>query len=247
MIWDFLKSVPVHFWPWILFAGMVGFFFVAILVTCMLEKHHVRQFVQVGITDLPPSSPYFQAMNDAAPALGYQHCGWFVQSRDSSLYKCCVSLWISAEQNSLLVIGGGKLAKIDFKRTYLVSRTDEEKTIVTVDDFGLSDLGRTRGIEVLFNADLPELHELHLGRVTSLPAPPLTFSPASCFDDFEAMERKRAEKLIALGLANWIDSGREIWRYTVRGAWAYAYDNYLTGMNKAQSQKSRLNKKRPGS
>jgi len=132
----FYKACAYRLWPEILVVGIIVFFFVAVLVVARLEKHFIHQFEPAGPDEMPPRSSYFLAMNEAASSLGYRHCGNFLQSCNSSLYQCCLALWLSADQNILLVIVGGKMAKMDYKRTLLISVARAEKILVTVDDFG---------------------------------------------------------------------------------------------------------------
>lgn len=246
-MWDFIKNILISFWPELLIIGLVGFCFVALLVVARLEKHFLNQFVPVAPGELPPASPYFQAMNAAAPSLGYVFCGNLVQSRSSSLYKCCLALWVSTSQNTLLVIGGGKLAKMDYKRTSLISVVSDEKALVTMDDFGMCDLSGIRAIEVVFNADLNELHALHSQRLDSLSSAPRPFSAELVCQQYKDLERLRVQKMVLLGLAEFLDSSQECWRYNFKGAWKSAYEGYLKGLKNAKAQSARMKIKRPGS
>lgn len=246
-MWVLLKFLLIHFWPWILIAGMTVFFFVSILLVARLEKYYIHQYEPVDLGTLPPPSRYFQAMNDAARTMDLRHCGDFVQSRGGSMYKCCLSLWLSADERTLLLVGGGKLARIDHKRTFFLSVIDSEKEIISVDDFGLYDLSGIREINVVFNADLAELNTRHQQRLASETKSPRSFSPTSCLQQYEDLERTRIEKLISLGLAEFLDLRQSVWRYNFKGAWASAWHGYWKGLQKAKLQADRQKKKRPGS
>jgi hypothetical protein len=230
-----------------LFLLMMGVFFIAILITCCLEKQRVRDFVPATPEVLPPPSPYFQAMNDAARALGFQHTGLFGQDRHSSNYRCCLSLWLSPDQKSILCIGGGKVARIDYKRTMLISKLAGEKSLVSMDIFGSEDLSGTRDVQVLINADLAELKQFHLQRLVSAGGEPKLFKPNNLFAEFEDWNRLRADRLVQGGLGRYITPDHHDWRFTLKGAWLYATTVYFAGLKKAQAQKDRANKKRPGS
>lgn len=230
-----------------LFVVMMGIFFVAIFVTCCWEKQRVRDFVAATADVLPPPSPYFQAMNDAASALGFQHAGLFVQNRNSSNYRCCLSFWLSPDQKSILCIGGGKVARIDYKRTMLISKLAGEKSLVSMDIFGSEDLSGTRDVQVLMNADLPELKQFHLQRLVSAGGEPKLFNLNNLFAEFEEWNRVRADRLVERGLAKYLSPEHNDWRFTTKGAWFYATTVYFASIRKAQAQKDRANKKRPGS
>src|SRR5215831_7689322 len=162
----------------VLFGLIMGGLFLAILIVCCCEKQRVRDFAAAPADAMPPPSPYFQAMNDAAVALGFQHGGLFGQDRrGSTTYRCCLSFWLSPDQKSILCIGGGKLARMDYKRTMLISKLNNGMSLVSMDAFGSEDLSGTRDVQVLMNADLPELKQFHLQRLVSARAETKLFAP----------------------------------------------------------------------
>lgn len=244
---DFLTYIAAHYWFPLLLIAFVAFCFFSVLTVCCLETHAIRQFQPGAPEEAGPPSRYFTVMNQTAEVLEFRHCGNFVQQRGSSLYRCCLSLWLSPDQNTLVVIGGGKLAKMDYKRTFFLSLFDDGKELVTVDAFGLADLSRTRDIDVVVNADLFELKSRHDQRVGRYPLPLKLFSPTQCLEQYEDLGRIRAETLVARGLARFRDRSESTWRYTIKGAWAYAVHGYLMGLKKAELQSDRAGKRRPGS
>jgi len=247
IMWDFIRSVGASLGPEIIIGGMVALFFVSILVVSRLEKHHIHQFIPAHPDESPPASPYFQAMNDMAPSLGNEYSGNFIQSRGSALYKCRLALWVSADRNTLVVIGGGKLAKIDYKRTLFITVVDDDRVLVTMDDFGVWDLSGIREIEVVMNADLNELHERHGKRLAGLSVTPRHFSPQPALQQYEGLELQRVEKMVRMGLAEFVDMSHTIWRYTFKGAWRSAYEGFFKGFKNAKTQSDRMKIKRPGS
>ena len=244
---DILIFVALHYWFWILLGVFIVFCFFVILVTAVFEKYYIRQFVPGMPEEVCPPSGYFLAMNEAAAKLGFRHCGDYIQSGGSSLYKCCLSLWLSPDELSLIVVGGGKLAKINYKRTFFLSVADGGQEIITVDDFGLSDLSKLREIDVVFNADLNELKVRHSQRLAMPGVSTRKFSPSRCLEQYEDLAKVRAENFVSLGLAKFLDLPESMWRYTFKGALANTYHGYLKGLQKAQLQKDRCKVKRPGS
>ena len=229
-----------------LFILIMGAFFLAILAAGCWEKSRVRDFVPATPDVLPPPSPYFQAMNDAARDLGFQPGGLFRQDRNSSTYRGVLGLWLSPDQKSLLCIAGGKIARTNYKKTTLVSRLTSEKSLVTMDAFGSEDLSGTRDVEVLMNADLPELNQFHLQRLARAGIAASSFAVNNLLAEFEAWNRLRADRLEANGLARYLSPDRSTWRFTPKGAWLYATTVFLTSMKKAHAQNDRANKKSPG-
>src|SRR5947208_1158584 len=114
----------------------MGALTLAILAACLWEKQRVRDFTPATPDVLPPPSPYFRSMSEYARVLGYQPGGLFGQDRQSSMYRCCLGLWLSPDQKSLLCIGGGKVARVNYKRTFLISKLSGATSLVTMDAFG---------------------------------------------------------------------------------------------------------------
>jgi hypothetical protein len=123
-MWDFLAA----FWVYILIAAFFALVFGSLLAVGLLEKQRVRDFAVVPPEDLPPASPYFQAMNDAALELGYRYREVVGQARNSRTYRCCLAFWLSPDQKSFLCIAGGKLAMVDHKRTQLISKLENGRS-----------------------------------------------------------------------------------------------------------------------
>jgi hypothetical protein len=244
---DILTYVAVHYWFWLLLGAFIVFCFLAIFITATLEKYPIRQYQPGSPGEVCPPSAYFLAMNEAAQNFGFRHCGNFLQSRGSSLYRCCISLWLSPDQRSLVIVGGGKLAKIDYKRTFFLSVAEDGKEILTVDDFGLSDLSHFREIDTVYHASLEELNSRHMARLAIWPAPLREFSPARCLEQYEDLGKVRAETMVLLGLAKFIDPSESAYRHTLKGAWLKAYQGYIKGLENANLQKERQKIKRPGS
>jgi hypothetical protein len=243
----------LQFWMLLLVLGVVALFLLimgslllAILVACCWEKQRVRDFTPAGPELLPPPSPYFKAMSDAARELGFQPGGVFGQNRKSATYRCCLGLWLSPDQRSLLCIGGGKLARMNYKKTFLVSRLSGEKSLVTMDAFGSEDLSGTREVEVLMNADLRELNQLHLQRLAGAHVQPRAFAADNLLGQFEEWNRLRADRLVAQGLARYLSPERNTWRFTLKGGWRYGMAAFFTGLTKALAQEARKKIKRPG-
>ena len=244
---DLLWFIVVHYWFWILLGAFIAFFFVMIFVTACWEKHPLRQYQPGAPEEAAPPSGYFLAMNQAATQFNLQHCGNYLQTRDSGLYRCCISLWLTADQGTLVMVWGGKLAKMDYKRTLFISVTGDGREIVTMDEFGSCDLSGLRDIEVVYRACFLELVASHTVRLKHATKSLIPFSPTRAMDQYEDLGQVRAEKMVALGLAKFLDMQESNWRYTVKGAFLAAYEGYITGMQKAKLQKDRANLRRPGS
>jgi len=242
-MWDVVKE----FWLYFAIGGFFALMMLTLLVVGCLEKLHVRGFTVGAPETLPPPSPYFRAMNDAARALGYQPGEVAGQNRNSSTYRCCLALWISPDQKSLLCIGGGKLARMDYKRTSIVSVLADNRILQTMDEFGSEDLSGTRELEVLMHAALPELHALHQQRLATAAATALPFHPTNLLSQWDELNQKRVEAMVERGIAKFISMDCNVYRHTFKGAWINATTGFLRNMKRASAQKERTKIKRPGS
>jgi len=244
---DVLTFILVHYWFWILLGAFFVFCFISIFLVACWEKHPIRQYQPGAPEEVGPPSGYFRAMNESAAKRNLIHAGNYLQKRDSSLYKCCISLWLTPDLNTLIAVFGGKMAKIDYKWTIFTSVTTDGGEIVTMDNFGISDASGIREIEVVWNADFEELFIHHEMRLSKMEEPLKPFTPSRALDQYEDLGRIRAERMAALGLAKFLEISEANWRYTVKGALARTYASYVMGTLKAKQQKDRQFKKRPGS
>jgi hypothetical protein len=108
-------------------------------------------------------------------------------------------------------------------------------------------LSGIRDIDVVFNADFEELAVRHSQRLEQMGMPRKPFSPTRAMEQYEDLGRVRAEKMVSLGLAKFLDLQASSWRHTAKGAIKSAYLGYVIGLKKAKQQEGRANKKRPGS
>jgi len=234
-------------WPYLALAALIAFFFVSIVVVGAVEKFRIHDYEPAPDTVLSETSPYFAAMNQAAQQMGFQYGGAFAQSRGSQMYQCRLALWLTPDQGTLVVVVGGKIARMNYRKTFVFSRLSEVKTLVTLDEFGTTDLSGIWDAETLLNADLAELVAKHELRLEAGGLIPIAFSPTDLQTQYEAMTRARVERMIERGLATYVDAGRNVWKFTFKGAMSNALHGYLKGLKGAQGQAARAKIKRPGS
>ena len=118
-LYEILRWVIVY--DWVLLGGAIAF---AILLVSIykFEPRYIHDFEPVAKSKLPKLSWYTCEMNEQAKRQGFQHYGWYSQKR-KGLYKGIATVWLSPDKLGMLVVGGGKIAGIDFKITgFLLSR-----------------------------------------------------------------------------------------------------------------------------
>jgi hypothetical protein len=244
---DITHFILTHFGVDIVILLLILSLFALIFLVACWEKHPIRQYVPGPPEDACPPSGYFRAMNEAAIRHGLWHGGDYLQKRESSLYKCCISLWLTPDRNTLVMVWGGKMARVDYKRTLFISFTTDGREIVTMDDFGIEDLSGIRAIEVVYRADFEELVARHAQRLAQSGDEFRPFSESRLMDQYEDLGRVRAEQMMRLGYVKFLDIQESSWRYTPKGAFVNAYRSFIKGTEKARLQKDRARKKRPGS
>jgi hypothetical protein len=185
-------------------------------------------------------------MNQAASLAGFLPGGVFVKNKKGPAYRLRLDLWLSPDKLSLLSIASGKLMGLPYKRAVLMSRLAADKILVTTDSFTPEDLSGTMQIETVLNADFRELTARHSYRLAASGVFPQPFLPGNLLSEFEQIQRIRAEHLVALGLARFLEPSRNEWRFSLKAAWLNAYLTHRRGIPKAQAQQHRMNVSRPG-
>ena len=195
---------------------IISFPFLLMLIA-RLEKQVIHCFDECDENDIAYQSEYTKAVNKTAGDLGFLFCGWFRQFR-GGLYQATITAWLSPDLRTLLLIAGGKIAGIDLKKMLLYSMAIDGPILLTCDESKEADLSGLTDTEVLWNADLPELYDLHMTRIASWENELDFFDMDSILDDFELLERKRIRILVNAGLAEYLDYNQNQWRYTWKGA-----------------------------
>jgi len=233
--------IVIYYWVLLVGAVVFAIFFMSI---CKFERRYICQFKPVDETKLSTLTWYTREMNEKAGKLGFQNCGWYAQDR-GKLYHCTATVWISPDNLTLLVVGGGKLAGINFKQTWLYSKPVGCAVLVTSDEIGEVDSTGFSDKEFLLNADLEELWDLHKSRLKFLACKVEKFNRSDFLAEYEELSRRHVRVLVEHGLARWLDKKREQWRYTLKGS----IQNYICcrrEMRKLKKQKDRISKRKPG-
>lgn len=230
----------------LIIGGGICAFILLFVLTALLERQQLQEFVPAPPDKLEPDSPYFQAMNAAAARLGFSAAGVFAQNRTSKLYQARLALWVSADQTMLLQVYGGKTARLPLKRTILTSWTEPQRFLQTQDDFSMSDLSGLTSCKVVLNADLDELVASHREKLAAHPGATRSFAPASAFADWESMHAAKVHALAQQGLIKFLNFDQTVYRHTLKGAWLQYYRGFRGQLAEGKAQAHRASKKRPG-
>src|SRR5712672_819046 len=144
--------------PYLLIAAAVILFGLLMIGASLLEKQRIRLFEAVAKEAFAPASPYFDAMNEAAAAQGFIPGGTYARVPGRNVY---MAAWLNPDQTTLACVLGGKVAKMTYRKTLLMSWIEVDRVLVTTDSFGEMDHSGTTAIDAVVNADFSELATRH--------------------------------------------------------------------------------------
>jgi len=236
-----LAAFDVSGWVALIVLGVVAAFYLVFVTTALLERHPVNP-----LTPLPPGErvelhPYLEAMNKMAAEAGFVHQGTFGHAK-GGMYRVHVTIWFSPERDVLAVVGGGKMARLSYRKTLLYSRAAGEGFIASTDEAGLSDVSGLTTRSLLYHADFHELLAHHMARVAEAGVALLPFEESTGFAVFDDIETQTVHRLEQLGYARFLDPARTTWRYTFKGVFVL-----LRKKKVPREQAHRVKIPRPGS
>jgi hypothetical protein len=238
-----LEIVSIVAW---IVISVILIFTLGMILVARIEKRVINVFEPIAEPDLPQQSAYMQAMNRAAENDRFCFCGWYGQ-KQGRIYRAIAAMWLSPDGLTLAVVGGGKIAGIAFKKTYLLSKPIDNAILQTCDDVAESDLSGIQKQDFLLNADFAEMYQFHQERAVLLKIDFEPFDEVSVLKECIEMERKRVEELAKMGLAKFCDWEQRDWRYTTKGAILLFVKGFMNQLGQAAKQSERLvNKARPG-
>jgi hypothetical protein len=190
---------------------------------------------------------YAIAVNEQVERLGFGPHGHFFDGK-GKIYKLRYDFWLAPDRMVLAMVGGGTLAGIPLQATWLYTRLEDGRCLVTIDDPKAGDSDPTGQTlqEVLANADFTELMGRHRQRIEESDSPPLLYSEADPLADHRAFREARAAVLVDQGWAAYLDPQDNWYKYTVKGACLAAFRATLRERKRAISQADRLRIRRPG-
>ena len=110
-------------------------FLVAAIVVRVWEKRLVWPYVPADAATIPATG-YMAAATSAATSLGFVPCGVFRDGK-GPLYRIRYELWLAAERDALLLVGGGRMAGIAIDGSSLFTRLSNGRCLATLDNEAL--------------------------------------------------------------------------------------------------------------
>ena len=160
------------------------------------------------------------------------------------IYADYAALWVDPDASALLLVRGGKTAKINVRRTILISEFDDGGFLQSHDEFDCPDFSKTVRENILLKANPQELYDSHKRLIRDSGKTPRRINADEALEFLEHSLQSRFRGMARAGFMKSIDSDETLFRYTVRGAIKVAFNIFQN--ESAEKNRDRLSLKRPG-
>jgi hypothetical protein len=214
------------------------FFILAFVVGCF-ERLAVRMFEAAPLEQLPS---YVMAIVQDAVNSGFvlRTTGWHTKHR----HKLVAVLMLSADTRILATASEGTIIGLPSKNTKLLTRFKDESVLLTTDMTGTGELDPKTTRQIVMNADFGELLRMHLARLNQR-NDVLDFAADSDWSAVDEIYRKRIDRMVAGGLARYVDESREFYTYSIWGSFRTSIVNGIRQVLRPSNHLRQL-KSRPG-
>jgi hypothetical protein len=216
-------------WIWL---GMVAFFAVSLTVIFRLEKRMVWPY---GALE---AAPYFgdptgygtRWVTDAMRA-GFLFLGW-ARDVNGPTYRISYALLVSADRDTLAVIGVGTILKIPFQATWLHTPAMDGRSFYSTDkQTGVQmDLSRNWTNQLALEPSFGKLLQKHREWVQSIRVLPRLFTRDREFAEFRALRDEHFRSMERAGLIRFTNVSATHFHFTLSGAAKTATWSYLLGI-----------------
>jgi hypothetical protein len=186
-------------------------FLLAFIVGCR-ERHVVRTFFSAAVDSFPS---YLRLMVERALANNFIYCDCGHHAK----YKqnMTAALVLSPDRCTLAVIAEGTIARLPFRQTILMSQFRDGSYLFTSDLVGSAELDPQTRRQILMKATFDEMATKHM-RLLAEGIPPVPFPEPVNFATQHEIFCRRTDRIVAQGLAVYLDPEHEWYRYTMRGS-----------------------------
>ena len=207
--------------PFLILGIPLAFFLFAFVVGCF-ENRRVRMFESTPVASVPS---YLNAMLQGALDLGcvQTDSGYHTKYKD----KVVGFLLLAPDLRTLIVAAEGTIANIPYRETMLISRLPANSYQFTVDLSGAAELDPFTKRQILIKAGFRELFDRHCDRLRE-GLLPVDFPESADWSVLNEIYRTRIDRIVHAGLARYVDSEREVYRYTPLGSFRATIIHGLT-------------------
>jgi len=198
--------------------GIFAFFFLAVIAAGLWEKRPVQPYyVPDKGEEYQPSTIARRANKDAAQ-MQYRQCG-LCHDGKGKLYKIRYDFWISDDHTILAGIGSGTLAKVPVNGIWLYTLLDDGCVLSATNQAGEQDISGVEDQATWPQHNFTQMIEKHRSRMEG--AAVEKFPDAQPMAAYFDMRRRKAEALVEMGYAYYLDDDQMVWRYNLKGAIAF--------------------------
>jgi hypothetical protein len=146
-------------------------------------------------------------------------------------YKIVYHFLVSPDKYTLAIIGGGKILWMGVKGTWLYSKSHNEACYYSVDNQSGNqpDISKFWHDQLLFDTNFATLYAKHQrwtqGNMVSLKM----YSSGIELDEHRKALRYKADHMERLGYIRYLDSTKQYWKYTLRGAIKFSFYSIIIG------------------
>ena len=202
---------PAVLWGALVIALPLALFGLAFIVGCF-EKHPVRMF---NATQPFQLAPYSRAMLAKACGMGFVCRGHGNHTKFGDKLRALVLR--SSDGYVMAIIGEGTILGMPSKKTILISRFNDDRTLLTVDEAGTGEIDDKTTRQIIMHADFEELVRKHYEKGHTIPGA-VAFPPDAGWPEIDEIYRRRGDRIVARGLATYVDDTRETFRYSPAGS-----------------------------
>ncbi|MCK4850947.1 MAG: hypothetical protein KAT11_06340 [Phycisphaerae bacterium] len=200
-------------WYFLNIAITVGVFLVLILAAALWEKRPVKCYGPAQSNIPGDFVSYLSRVDAEAGTLGLV---------DRSVHKhvkydIFVLVWFSPQRDIIIESGQGRIAKMPTAQTWLYSRLDNGRFLITSDRFGDEDLSGLSKTRYVWKGSLSQLLKKHRAMLEASELAVQPFTEETAADALEAMRREQTDRSVQLGRVRWLDDEHSQWRYTLTG------------------------------
>jgi hypothetical protein len=158
-----------------------------------------------------------------------------LRAAKGGIYAVRYELWLAGDRETLLLIGGGRLAGIAVDGSWLFTMLRDGRRFVTLDDEKGSEPDLTGRVDEAIHRRLalPALLETHRRRVAAAGGAVQPYSERDALAEHRDALKRRIDTLVGMGYARFVDPARSTWVYTLRGAAVITLRAYVGGMRRA--------------
>jgi hypothetical protein len=210
-------------------------------IAALVEKRMVWPYAPLGekeITseglnpgDNAAANAYIMRFIHEATSEGFQYLECMRDAKGSK-YKIIYHFLISPDKYTLAIIGGGKILGIGVKGTWLYSKSNNEGCYYSVDNQSglVTDISGFWRDKLLFDDNFAALYAKHQKWTDGNIISRKMYSNGAELDEHRKALTYRCEYMEKTGYIRFLDSDKQFWKYTLKGAIKVSVCNITKGV-----------------